>query len=249
MIYCHASGSAGDGVAEGYDSKDQAGSGSTAGSNEGAASRMSPRQTALGRLLQERRDASGYSRTRVGEIVGVKPGTIEGWELGRVARPPIHDVLRLAHFLAIAPEDIQRAVFDDAGAVPSAKEHAGEKEAKRSARRARGQVPLLEAAFRLFGWDGEDDAADALATSPEQIRAWRAGDEQMAFADYLTLTSMIGVAAAEAMKGDDARIADLAAAAEQLGLDPTRTRRTRSRAGAAPGARTSARDRLPRKRQ
>jgi hypothetical protein len=42
----------------------------------------------------------------------------------------------------------------------------------------------------------------------------------MAFADYLTLTSMIGVAAAEAMRGDDARIADLSAAAEELGLTP-----------------------------
>jgi hypothetical protein len=40
----------------------------------------------------------------------------------------------------------------------------------------------------------------------------------MAFADYLTLTSMIGVAAAEAMKGGDARIADLSAAAEELGI-------------------------------
>ena len=44
---------------------------------------MSPRQTALGRLLQERREAAGYSRARVGELVGIKPGTIEGWELGR----------------------------------------------------------------------------------------------------------------------------------------------------------------------
>jgi hypothetical protein len=41
----------------------------------------------------------------------------------------------------------------------------------------------------------------------------------MAFADYLTLTSMIGVAAAEAMKGDTARVADLSAAAEALGLN------------------------------
>ncbi len=42
----------------------------------------------------------------------------------------------------------------------------------------------------------------------------------MAFADYLTLTSMIGVAAAEAMKGDEARIADLSAAARELGISP-----------------------------
>src|SRR5437016_5110564 len=60
---------------------------------------LSPRQTALGRLLQDRREAAGYSRARIGDLVGIKPGTIEGWELGRVSKPPIHDVLRLAHFL------------------------------------------------------------------------------------------------------------------------------------------------------
>ena len=43
----------------------------------------------------------------------------------------------------------------------------------------------------------------------------------MEFADYMTLSSIIGVAAAEAMKGDDARIADLAAAAETLGVRST----------------------------
>jgi hypothetical protein len=40
----------------------------------------------------------------------------------------------------------------------------------------------------------------------------------MAFADFLTLTSMIGVAAAEAMKGGEEEMADLSAAAEALGV-------------------------------
>src|ERR671932_681520 len=79
---------------------------------------MGPQQTALGRLLQERRETAGYSRTRVGELVGIKPGTIEGWELGRVARPPIHDVLRLAHFLRISADEVESAVFADAGGAP-----------------------------------------------------------------------------------------------------------------------------------
>lgn len=182
---------------------------------------MTPRQTALGRLLQDRREAAGYSRTRAGDVVGIKPGTIEGWELGRVAKPPIHDVLRLARFLAISSEEIQQAVFDDAGDVPAEATASDEKERKKGGRRRRrGAVPLLEAAFRLFGWADESQAAEALGTSPERVRRWRAGAEQMAFADYLTLTSMVGVAAAEAMKGDDARIADLSAAAEELGISP-----------------------------
>jgi len=178
----------------------------------------SPRQTALGRLLQERRESAGYSRTRAGELVGIKPGTIEGWELGRVARPPIHDVLRLARFLRISADEIQEAVFADAGDVPGVEEHAEGGTKRRGRRRREGSVPLLEAAFRLFGWKGDTAAAEALNTTPERVRAWRSGAEQMAFVDYLTLTSMIGIAAAEAMKGDERRVADLSAAAEVLGL-------------------------------
>ncbi len=157
-------------------------------------------------------------RVLAGELVGIKAGTIEGWELGRVARPPIHDVLRLSHFLRIPADEIRRAVFDDAGEAPSAEETPDEEERKKAGRRrSPGAVPLLEAAFRLLGWN-EAAAAEALGTSAEQVRAWRSGSEQMSFADYMTLTSMIGVAAAQAMKGGDARIADLAAAAETLGV-------------------------------
>jgi transcriptional regulator with XRE-family HTH domain len=178
-----------------------------------------PRQTSLGRLLQDRRESAGYSRTRIGELVGIKAGTIEGWELGRVSRPPIHDVLRLAHFLQIPSDEIQRAVFDDAGEAPTAEATPDEEERKKERRRrSPGAVPLLEAAFRLLGWKDDAAAAEALGTSRQQVRAWRSGSEQMAFADYMTLTSMIGVAAAQAMKGGDARIADLAAAAETLGV-------------------------------
>lgn len=184
---------------------------------------MSPQQTALGRLLQDRREAAGYSRTRVGEVVGIKAGTIEGWELGRVSRPPIHDVLRLAHFLRITAEDIEQAVFEDVGTAPQPPGLADQPERKKAARRRReGPVPLLEAAFRLLGWPDEEAAADALDTSAERVRRWRTGDERMELADYMTLSSMIGVAAAEAMKGDDARIADLAAAAEALGVRSAR---------------------------
>jgi transcriptional regulator with XRE-family HTH domain len=182
---------------------------------------MSPRQTALGRLLQERREAAGYSRARVGELVGIKPGTIEGWELGRVARPPIHDVVRMAHFLSVPPDEITAAVFEDAGGVAPVADQLERKERKKGRkRRPEGAVPLLEAAFRLFGWKDETEAAAALNSTPSQIGRWRSGAETMAFADFLTLTSMIGVAAAEAMEGGDARIADISEAAEALGVAP-----------------------------
>ena len=187
---------------------------------------MSPRQTALGRLLQDRRQAAGYSRTRVGQLIGMKPGTIEGWELGRVAKPPIHDVLRLAYFLGISGDEIQEAVFEDAEETPPPRE-SPDGDRRSPGPRRQGAVPLLEAAFRLFGWADEQQAAAALNTTGERVRRWRSGVERMEFADYLTLTSMIGIAAAEAMKGDSARIADLSAAAEALGIDVARPRADR----------------------
>jgi transcriptional regulator with XRE-family HTH domain len=180
---------------------------------------MARRQTALGRLIQQRRESAGYSRARVGELVGIKPGTIEGWELGRVTRPPIHDVLRMAHFLGISSEEITAAVFEDAGQVVQPADEPERKERKKGRKpRTEGAVPLLEAAFGLFGWKDEAEAAAALNAEPDQVARWRSGAEPMAFADFLTLTSMIGVAAAEAMKGGDARIADISAAAEALGV-------------------------------
>src|SRR2546421_377180 len=75
---------------------------------------MPPEQNALARLLQERRETAGYSRARLGKIVGISAGTIEGWELGRVERPPFHEVMRIAAFLRIPLDDIQRVAFAEA---------------------------------------------------------------------------------------------------------------------------------------
>lgn len=181
---------------------------------------MARTQTALGRLLQERREAAGYSRTRIAELVGIRPGTIEGWELGRVGKPPVHDVLRLAHVLRIPPDDIQRAVFEDTGDLPRVPEPRGRRKGKRGRLLSQpAPLPLLEVASRLFGWSDDAEAAEALGTTSERVRRWRTGAEQMALADYLTLTSMIAVAAAEATTGGDARAADASRPAKPVRLE------------------------------
>ena len=118
---------------------------------------MTIEQTALARLLQERREAAGYSRAKLGTIIGISAGTIEGWELGRVERPAFHEVMRIATFLRIPLEDLQAAVFADAGTVPEPDKHPGTPERKKAGRKKRlGAVPLLEAAFRLYGWQRRD---------------------------------------------------------------------------------------------
>jgi transcriptional regulator with XRE-family HTH domain len=169
--------------------------------------------------LQQRRESAGYSRTRIGELVGVKPGTIEGWELGRVSRPPIHDFLRLALFLSIPTDEIQRAVLDDAGDVQAAA--ALEEQPQLRARGSRPpSVALLDAAFQLTRWASDIEAADVLGVSAEDVRAWRRGSHRMDLATYLTLTSIIALAAVAALRDGEARSADLAAAAQALGVTP-----------------------------
>ncbi len=181
---------------------------------------MTVEQTALARLLQERREAAGYSRARLGKLVGISAGTIEGWELGRVGKPPFHEVMRIAAFLRIPLEDLQRAVFADAGTVPDPDEHPGMPERKNAGRkRAPGAVPLLEAAFRLYGWSDETQAAEALATTPEQVRAWRRGSRRMSIADYMALAATVNVALADALRSRRGRRVEVSAAAEALGVE------------------------------
>jgi transcriptional regulator with XRE-family HTH domain len=181
--------------------------------------RMALEQNTLARLLQERRESAGYSRARLGKIVGVSAGTIEGWELGRVGRPPFHEVMRIASFLRIPLEDIERAVFADAGPVPDRDDHPGQPERKKAGRKKRpGAVPLLEAAFRLYGWSDEQEAAEALGTTPDQIRAWRGGRERMEVADYMALTTTVNVGLVDAMKAGKTGDRDIAAAADALGV-------------------------------
>lgn len=163
---------------------------------------------------------AGYSRSSVGELVGISPGTIEGWEIGRVRSPAVHDVLRLTHFLGIPLDEIQRAVFDDAGELPAI-DASSPQQRRRAGPRSAGAVALLDAASRLFHWTDED-AADALAATVNEVRRWRTGDERMGLADFVALSSMIGLAAAEAMRGDEASIENIVVAAETLGLSASR---------------------------
>jgi transcriptional regulator with XRE-family HTH domain len=142
---------------------------------------VSPR-TALGRLLQARREALGYSRTRAGAILGIPPGTIEGWELGRVAKPPLHDVLRLARFLGLSAAEIEAAVLEESGVEAGAPEPSPET----------GAAHLLEQAIALFGWT-DTQAATALQTTETKVKAWRAGKVAMTLPEVMTVAALIGL--------------------------------------------------------
>jgi transcriptional regulator with XRE-family HTH domain len=153
----------------------------------------------LGRLLQERRDELGYSRTRLGELVAIKPTTIEAWELGRVTKPPIHDIIKLARFLRISLEEVEAAVLRD---------EAPQRVADEPLRGAEAVVPLLEQAIELLGWTDEQTAA-ALHTTREQVRSWRRGAETMPLPEFITLAALIGLHAAGVV-GAQSGIAEVA---------------------------------------
>jgi hypothetical protein len=79
-------------------------------------------------------------------------------------------------------------------------------------------VPLLEAAFRLYGWANEEEAAESLGTTPEQVRSWRSGRERMDVADYMALTTTVNVGLVDAMKAGRTGEVEIAAAADALGV-------------------------------
>jgi len=65
----------------------------------------------------------------------------------------------------------------------------------------------------------DDEAAEALGTTPEQARAWRRGTERMDVADYMALTATVNVGLADSMRSGKANGGKLSAAAEALGVN------------------------------
>ncbi len=137
------------------------------------------KSTPLGRLLQERRQQLSYSRTRAGELADLSPSTIESWEVGRVSKPPIHDVLRLARVLGIPTVEVERAVLPP-----------GEPAAEVQPPALPPGAPLLDQAVAALGWS-ERDAATALNTSPARVRALLRGEGDLSVLEVMTLTALI----------------------------------------------------------
>jgi len=72
--------------------------------------------------------------------------------------------------------------------------------------------------MRLFGWD-EARAAEALGVTTREVRRWHAGAEEIPLADFVALSSMIGLAAAEALRSG-ARLGELRTATAAIGVSP-----------------------------
>jgi transcriptional regulator with XRE-family HTH domain len=138
--------------------------------------------TPLGELLRRRRTDLGYSRTRAAELSGINASTIEAWEVGRVGKPPIHDVLRLARALSISTAELEQTVMGDRSSaeVPPSPEPA-----ERS-----GAIPLLERAIAVLGWT-DADAAAALNTSAARVGALRRGQGELSVLEVMSLIAVL----------------------------------------------------------
>lgn len=148
--------------------------------------------TALGTLLKSRRQQHGFSRTRVAQMTQIKPITLEGWEGGRVRKPPIHDVLRLARALQISTEELERAVHEDeaaSGAEGSASAPAAAGEAPDDEATSVGSM-LLQRAAELLDWS-DDDAAAALNVTAERARRLREGTADVSVAEVMALIARL----------------------------------------------------------
>ncbi|MGI8412228.1 MAG: helix-turn-helix domain-containing protein [Solirubrobacteraceae bacterium] len=148
------------------------------------------KHTSLGQLLRNRREHLGYSRTRAAQLSGVNASSIEAWELGRVSKPPIHDVLRLARVLSIPIDELERSVLEEADIAGAD----GSGAAPAALPRERADVglvglPLFDRAVTLMCWS-DADAASALNTSPERVAGLRRGDGELSVLEVLTLIAM-----------------------------------------------------------
>lgn len=144
--------------------------------------------TSLGQLLKQRREQLGFSRTRAAHLSGVNASSIEAWEVGRVSRPAIHDVLRLARVLSIPMDELERSVLEDAG---TGEREPGSPSVSDSARGSQATpASLFGRATALLGWSDEQALA-AFDTSAQRIAQLREGEAELSVLEVLTLIAAL----------------------------------------------------------
>ncbi|MGH3041152.1 MAG: helix-turn-helix domain-containing protein [Gaiellaceae bacterium] len=142
-----------------------------------------PRSRALGTLIREYREFAGYSRSGLGELLGISLLQIERWEITGVRLPPSGRFLNLADFLDVPPYAIDAALAQgDEAAVRRLPRDRPEEEY--------GAVPALEYAIEFHGWTPEE-IAEALDKTPTSVQAWRLGSIEMAPAERLALMALV----------------------------------------------------------
>ena len=137
-----------------------------------------PTSRAAGSLLREYRKWDGYSRGALAERVGMSVDQLERWEILGVPIPPPKSFLAAAELVGVPASAVNDALLGQAPSLP------------RDPIEVYEAAPVIEDAIADHGSTPEE-IADALATSPTKVQAWRLGVIEMTQAERLTLSDFL----------------------------------------------------------
>ena len=133
---------------------------------------------ALGSLLRDYRKWDGYSRAALAEGIGIPVDLLERWEILGVPIPPPKSFVALAELVGIPGSAVAAALSGQAQRLP------------RDPIEVYDAEPVIEDAIAVHGWSPEE-VAEALATSPTKVQAWRLGVIEMTAAQRLMLSGLV----------------------------------------------------------
>ena len=133
---------------------------------------------ALGSLLRDYRKWDGWSRAALAEHVGMAVDQLERWEVLGVPIPPPKEFVVVAEAVGMPGYAADAALSGEERRLPRDPLELYEAE------------PVIEDAIAVHGWSPED-VAEALATSPTKVQAWRLGVVEMTAAERLMLLGLV----------------------------------------------------------
>ena len=133
---------------------------------------------ALGSLLRDYRKWDGWSRAALAERVGIAVDQLERWEVLGVPLPPPKDFAALAEAVGMPGYAVDAVLSGE------------ERRLARDPIEVYETEPLIEDAIDEHGWTPER-IAEALATSPTKVQAWRLGVIEMTATERLMLRGLI----------------------------------------------------------
>jgi len=136
------------------------------------------KSTALGLLLSDYRRWDGYSRGALAERVGIPVDELERWEILGVPIPPPKEFLVMADAVRLPAYAVDAILSGEALRLPRDPIEVYETE------------PAIEDAIDEHGWSPEE-IAEALATSPTKVQAWRLGVVEMTPAERSMLSGLV----------------------------------------------------------
>jgi transcriptional regulator with XRE-family HTH domain len=141
-------------------------------------SSRTPTSLAVGSLLREYRKWDGYSRLALAERVGLSADELERWEILGVPIPPPKSFVAVAEVVGNPAPALDAAISAQARRLP------------RDPIEVYEAAPVIEDAIAEYGWTPEA-IAEALATSPTMVQAWRLGIIEMTATERLMLSGVV----------------------------------------------------------